>query len=147
MKLTKGKINKIKGKRLQSKKRIGNKYKHLVKHGRGLSYRKKRHLNFKNQTLKRFGIRGGADTDVVTDGDDGDDGVGVDDGIKTVVANDEKSVPIKTSTGAESVVPPVVSSTDSNGVSNSTTETILPVASSTYSNGVSNSTNWSVVCW
>lgn len=41
MKLSKGKINKIKGKRLQSKKRIRHKHKHLVKHGRDLSYRKK----------------------------------------------------------------------------------------------------------
>jgi len=59
MKLTKGKINKIKGKRNQSKKRLGHKHKHLVKHGRGLSYRKKRHFNLKNQTLKRFGIEVG----------------------------------------------------------------------------------------
>jgi hypothetical protein len=63
MKLTKGKINKIKGKRNQSKRRIGRKHKHLVKHGRDLSYRKKRHFNLKNQTLKRFGIEGGADGD------------------------------------------------------------------------------------
>jgi len=62
MKLSKGKINKIKGKRIQSKKRIGHKHKHLVKHGRGFSYRKKRHFNLKNQTLKRFGIEvGGGD--------------------------------------------------------------------------------------
>ena len=62
MKLTKGKINKIKGKQNQSKKRLGHKHKHLVKHGRDLSYRKKRHFNLKNQTLKRFGIEVGGNS-------------------------------------------------------------------------------------
>ena len=70
MKLTKGKINKIKGKRNQSKKRLGHKHKHLVKHGRGLSYRKKRHFNLKNQTLKRFGIEVGGNG-VVSNVNDG----------------------------------------------------------------------------
>ena len=82
MKLTKGKINKIKGRRVQSKKRIGNKHKHLVKHGRGLSYRKKRHLNFKNQTLKRFGIEVGGDPT-------GNPGVNT--GINTGVNTDDKT--------------------------------------------------------
>jgi hypothetical protein len=58
MKLTKGKINKIKKKRLQSKKRF-HRNKHLVKYGRRVTYRKKRHFNLKNQTLKRFGVKDG----------------------------------------------------------------------------------------
>jgi hypothetical protein len=70
MKLTKGKINKIKGKRNQSKKRLGHKHKHLVKHGRDLSYRKKRHFNLKNQTLKRFGIEVGGNSVVSKDAND-----------------------------------------------------------------------------
>jgi len=60
MKLTKGKINKIKKRERQSKKRNNrHRNKDLVKHYNDQSFRKKRHINLKNKTLKRFGIFGG----------------------------------------------------------------------------------------
>jgi hypothetical protein len=84
MKLTKGKINKIKKRQLQSKKRNNrHRNKNLVKDYNDQSFRKKRHVNLKNQTLKRFGIFGGDrendDKQIVANRIDDDD--------KPVVAN------------------------------------------------------------
>ena len=58
MNLTKGKINKIKRKKHQSRKR-NKRNRHLVKKYNTRSFKKNKYINLKNQTLKRFGIYSG----------------------------------------------------------------------------------------
>jgi hypothetical protein len=142
MKLTKGKINKIKGKRIQSKKRIGHKHKHLVKHGRGLSYRKKRHFNLKNQTLKRFGIEvggaGGNETNKASTPTSVAPVASTDaPKLSTTVTVPIVSNVVSTNAPESSTTVPVISNVDSTNASTKSATTTVPVES----NGVSADTS------